>query len=281
MAGKTVLITGATDGLGRMLAGRLGADGARVLVHGRDTGRAEEVRREILAAGGPEPLLLTADLGSLKEVDGLADAVLGALDRLDVLVSNAGVGFGAPEAGRQLSKDGVELRFAVNYLAGYRLTRRLLPLLRRSAPARVLNMASVGQQALDFDDLMLERAYDGVDAYRRSKLAQIMSAFDLAEELRGSGVTVNALHPASLMATTMVREAGWSTMSTVEDGAEAALQLIAGPEFADTTGEYFEGPHSPTPARAKPQAYDPEARARLRQATDRLLADAGRPPIED
>ncbi|WP_242418309.1 SDR family NAD(P)-dependent oxidoreductase, partial [Frankia sp. CpI1-P] len=155
----TVLITGATDGLGAHLAERLGGAGWRVLVHGRDADRAERVAGRIRAAGGPRPEVLLADLADLGEVDGLAAAVERHTDRLDVLVNNAGVGFGTPGAVRETSADGIELRFAVNYLAGYRLTRLLLPLLTRSAPARIVNVASAGQEPLDFADLLTTRDY--------------------------------------------------------------------------------------------------------------------------
>ncbi len=273
MDGRTILITGATDGLGRHLAVRLGEAGWRVLVHGRDADRAEQVRARIEAAGGPEPAVLLADLADLGEVTRLAAAVERHTDRLDVLVNNAGVGFGRPGAARQTSADGIELRFAVNYLAGVRLTRLLLGLLTRCAPARIVNVASAGQEPLDFADLLTTRDYDGVRAYRRSKLAQIMGTFDLAEELAGTGVTADALHPATFMDTTMVRQAGSPVSSTVTEGGDATLRLITGPTAVSGTGRYFSGGRE---ARALDQAYDPEARRRLRQATDELLAASTR-----
>lgn len=269
MNGETVLITGSTDGLGRHLAVRLGAAGARVLVHGRDARRAEAVRAQILAVGGPDPVVLLADLAELSQVDRLADDVARHADRLDVLVNNAGVGFGRPGAPRELSADGIELRFAVNHLAGYRLTRSLLPLLRSSATARIVNVASAGQHPVDFTDPMLDHHYDGVTAYRRSKLAQIMAGFDLADELHGD-VTVNALHPASFMDTTMVREADAAPRSTVAEGGDATLRLITGPA-SQSTGRYFNGERE---ERAHEQTYDPHARRRLRQLSDELIATA-------
>ncbi|CAJ61534.1 SDR family NAD(P)-dependent oxidoreductase [Frankia alni] len=273
MDGRTILITGATDGLGAHLAERLGAAGWRVLVHGRDAERAERVRARIEAAGGPEPTVLLADLADLGDVARLAADVERHTDRLDVLVNNAGVGFGTPGAPRETSADGIELRFAVNYLAGHRLTRLLLAPLTRSAPARIVNVASAGQEPLDFADLLTTRDYDGVRAYRRSKLAQIMGTFDLAEELAGTGVTVDALHPATFMDTTMVRQAGSPVSSTVAEGGDATLNLIDGPAAATGTGRYFAGLRE---ARALAQAYDPAARHRLRQGTDELLAASAR-----
>src|SRR3954453_21366883 len=190
----TVLITGATDGLGRAVAERLAADGATLLLHGRAADR--------LGAIAGAGRTLRADLSSLDEVRRLADEVAGATDELHVLINNAGIGTGRPdERTRQESRDGFELRFAVNYLAGFLLTLRLLPLLRRSAPARIVNVASLGQAPLDFDDVMLERDYSGGRAYSQSKLAQITFTTELAERLDGSGVTVNSLHPATYMPT--------------------------------------------------------------------------------
>ncbi|MBL1076017.1 SDR family NAD(P)-dependent oxidoreductase [Nocardia sp. 2] len=265
MTGRTVLITGSTDGLGRELAVRLGAAGARVIVHGRDGRRAARV----VAAGGPEPEIVLADLSRLAEVDRLAVEVASRTGRLDVLVNNAGIGFGRPGAERELSADGIELRWAVNHLAPYRLTRRLLPLLRAAAPARVVNVASAGQQEIDFDDLLLDHGYEGIRAYRRAKLAQVMMSFDLAEELSGTGITVNALHPATFMATTMVAEAGGAPLSTVAEGADATMRLIADPALEGTTGRYY---HGLRPGQVHPQARDPLARKRLREVSDGGIA---------
>jgi NAD(P)-dependent dehydrogenase (short-subunit alcohol dehydrogenase family) len=257
LKGKTALITGSTDGVGRVVAERLGQMGARVLGHGRDRPRGEHVVADIAAAGGTAELLI-ADLAALADVRRLAEAVRGTTDRLDILINNAGIG--SAGAARQTSADGHELRFAVNYLAGFLLTYLLMPLIKQSAPARIVNVASAGQQALDFADVMLTRGYSGSRAYCQSKLAQIMFTIDLARELEGTGVTVNALHPATYMNTTMVRRAGVTPISTVEEGAEAILNLAAGPVLAGRSGLYFNGLRE---ARADRQAYDADARARL------------------
>jgi NAD(P)-dependent dehydrogenase (short-subunit alcohol dehydrogenase family) len=265
---STVVITGATNGLGRWLAERVAAKGARVVVHGRDAERTDRTRDEITAATGNERVeSLLADLGDLTQCERLAAQIADRYERVDVLVNNAGIGFGGQGTGREDSADGYELRFAVNYLAGYHLTRRLIPVLLASAPAAVVNVASAGQEAIDFDDPMMERSYDGVVAYRRSKLAQIMSTFDLAEELRGR-VTVNALHPATFMDTAMVRDAGIGVVSTVEEGGEATLRLV---EEDRVTGRYF---NRTKETRALDQAYDTRARARLRELSDQLISQA-------
>src|SRR5271167_1650562 len=205
MKGKTALVTGSTDGVGRYVAERLAEEGARVIVHGRDPVRGEAVVERIKRQGGDARLLI-ADLSSLAEVRSLAEAVKRETDGLDALVNNAGIGTSG--ARRELSADGFELRFAVNYLAGFLLTRLMLPMLANRKSARIVNVSSAGQQAIDFSDVMLTRGYSGVRAYCQSKLAQIMFTIDLAGELQESGVIVNCLHPATYMNTTMVRRAG-------------------------------------------------------------------------
>jgi NAD(P)-dependent dehydrogenase (short-subunit alcohol dehydrogenase family) len=259
VGGRIVLITGSTDGVGRRVAERLGARGATILIHGRDASRAAALRAAIERGGGRAVVHL-ADLASLAEVRALAATVRREHPRIDVLINNAGIGTGAPGSGRETSRDGHELRFAVNYLAGLLLTRLLLPTLNADG-ARIVNVSSIGQQPIDFSDVMLTRQYSGVRAYCQSKLAQIMFTIDLAEELAGSGVTVNALHPATYMDTTMVRRSGVQPMSSVDEGADAILRLAASADVAGRSGLYFNGQAQ---ARANAQAYDAAARARLR-----------------
>jgi NAD(P)-dependent dehydrogenase (short-subunit alcohol dehydrogenase family) len=278
---QTVLITGATDGLGRALAAALAAAGATVLIHGRDEERGRATIAEIQASTGNEKLhWLRADLSSLEEVRALAHGVAGRFDRLDALVNNAGIGTSLPGEGARLeSQDGYELRFAVNYLSGYLLTRMLLPLLERSQPARVVNVSSAGQAAIDFDDVMLERHYDGVQAYCQSKLAQIMFTFDLAEELDGSVLSASSLHPATYMPTKMVLAAGVRPTSTLEQGVRATLRLVIDAELDGVTGAYFNGLQRADP---HPQALDVDARRRLRELSDRLCGlDPKRAGLED
>ena len=266
---QTVLITGATDGLGRGLASVLAAEGATLLLHGRDEARGRQTLAQIEAATGNRRLRwLRADFSCLGEVRGLAGSVAGSCDRLDVLVNNAGIGTTLPGDGSRMeSRDGYELRFAVNYLAGYLLTRSLLALLERSAPARVVSVSSAGQAPIDFADVMLERRYSGVQAYCQSKLAQIMFTFDLAEELDGRIVSATCLHPATYMPTKMVRAAGVEPISTLEQGIEATLRLAADPRLEGVTGAYFNGQRRADP---HPQASDPAARRELRELSDRL-----------
>ena len=271
---ETALITGSTDGVGRVVAKRLGEQGWRVLVHGRDRGRGERVVAEIKDAGGTADLL-AADLSSLAEVRRLAGAVQQATRRLDLLINNAGIGSGGPQGTRQTSADGYELRFAVNYLAGFLLTHLLLPLVRTSTRARIVNVSSLGQQAIDFADVMLTHGYNGSRAYCQSKLAQIMFTIDLAHELDGSGVTVNSLHPATYMNTTMVRQSGVAPMSSVEQGADAILNLATSAAMDGRSGLFFNGQRE---AQADAQAYDAGARQRLKTLSLELSGLSSKAP---
>jgi NAD(P)-dependent dehydrogenase (short-subunit alcohol dehydrogenase family) len=269
---QTILVTGAADGLGAAVAADLATQGATLLLHGRSAARAREAVDAVREGTGSDRLRpYHADLASLDEVRRMADAVLAAEPRLDALVNNAGIGTAHPGDGRRLeSADGHELRFAVNYLAGYLLTRRLLGLLERSAPARIVNVASAGQARIDFDDVMLERGYSAGRAYAQSKLAQILFTFDLAEQLDGTGVTATCLHPATYMPTRMVLAARGSGMSTIREGADATVRLIAAPALDGVTGRYFEGIREAAPDR---QAFDPDARRRLRELSARLTGE--------
>jgi len=269
-AEQVILVTGATDGLGRALAIELAGRGATLLLHGRDEARLADTVERIRAENGNEKLrTYRADFSSLDEVGELAERIERDQERVDVLVNNAGIGTALPGDGvRMESRDGHELRFAVNYLAHFLLTRRLESLIVRSAPARIVNVSSAGQAPIDFDDVMLERAYDGVQAYCQSKLAQVMFTFDLAEELRDAGVTVNCLHPASYMPTKIVMHARGSAVSTLEEGLDATMRLAADAALDGVTGRYFNGQSE---ARAHPQAYDPDARRRLRELSEGLV----------
>ncbi|MDD7940201.1 SDR family NAD(P)-dependent oxidoreductase [Actinomycetospora lutea] len=268
---STVLVTGATDGLGRGLAEDLARRGLTVLLHGRDDERGKAALDEIRQATGNEALWwYRADLADLAQVRDLADRVAADHPRLDVLVNNAGIGADVPGGGvRQESADGHELRFAVNFLAGHLLAHRLLGPLRAAGassahgPARIVMVASAGQAALDFDDLMLRRDYSGWRAYCQSKLAQILDAFDLADELDPAVVTATALHPATFMPTKIVP----SPVSTIAEGVEATARLAVDPELAGVTGRYFDGLQETEP---EPQALDPLARRRLRAIADEL-----------
>jgi NAD(P)-dependent dehydrogenase (short-subunit alcohol dehydrogenase family) len=266
---KIALVTGATAGLGRAVAAALAEHGMHVLVHGRDPKRAAAVVDQINGSGGSASAVL-ADLASLEQVRKLAAEVTAGHEALALLVNNAGIGAGRPPyRKRQLSADGHELRLAVNYLAPALLARLLIPPLKNGAPARIVNIGSVGQAPVDFDDLRMDNHYTGAQAYYRSKFALAAFTFDLAEELAGSGITVNCLHPASLMNTHMVRESMIPPMSTVGTGLKAVMNLATGPAGGSGTGRYFDGGSE---ARAHEETYDPASRSRLRAVTTELLA---------
>lgn len=270
--GKTVLITGSTDGVGRYAAAKLAAAGAKVLIHGRDSERAKTLADEIKRQGRGEAVFYRVDLSSLAGARQLAEAVIAGHKRLDIFISNAGIGSRTLGPERRTSANGHELRFAVNYLSGFLLAYLLLPLLKASAPSRIVNVASLGQHPIDFDDVMITKEYNGSRAYAQSKLAQIMFTIDLAAELKGSNVTVNALHPATYMNTTMVREGGITPVSTVEQGGAAILHLAVGDDMAGKSGLFFNGMQQ---ARANPQAYDEAARKRLRALSLELTGLSG------
>src|SRR5688572_4716239 len=200
LKGKVVMVTGSTDGLGREVARRSAALGAHVIVHGRNQERGNAVVSEIAKEGKGTAKFYAADFASLAEVRALGQRILKDYDRLDVLVNNAGVWL----RDRQVSKDGHEMHFAVNYLAGFLLTHTLLPKIVASAPSRIVNVASGAQSPIDFNDVMLERPGAAGRGYGQSKLAQILFTVDLAEELKGKNVVVTALHPATMMDTTLV-----------------------------------------------------------------------------
>jgi NAD(P)-dependent dehydrogenase (short-subunit alcohol dehydrogenase family) len=258
---QIVLITGSTSGLGREVAIRMGARGAHVIVHGRSRERGMAVVDEINAGPG-SARFYAADFASFDQVRSLARSILTDYDRLDILVNNAG--FGSAPNERLVSQDGHEFRFQVNYLAPFLLTDMLLPLIRESAPSRIVNVSSLAQRPIDWDDVMIEEGFSGGRAYGQSKLAQVGHTFDLHESLQGTGVTVNALHPATYMPTGMVARAGATPRSTIDEGATAVMQLMVDDVGS---GRFFNGLE---PQRAHDQAYDMDSRERLRELSRTL-----------
>lgn len=260
---KIALVTGSTSGLGREVALRLGALDYFVIVHGRNRERGMEVVTEIENSGVGGARFYAADLGSFDQVRALGEAVLNDFSRLDVLINNAGIG--SSPARRLVSEDGNELRFQVNHLSHFLLTDLLLPLLRDSAPARIVNVSSGAQRAIDFDDVMLEKNFSGSRAYAQSKLAQILFTITLAEKLEDANILVNTLHPATYMDTNMVRSAGATPRTTVAEGADGVMQLVTVADIG--SGNYF---LRQRPVRANRQAYDEDARAKLWKLSEEL-----------
>ena len=256
-AGKTVLVTGSTDGLGRELALALAADGAHVIVHGRNAERGQAVVDEITAGGRGSARFIAADFSSMQAVREFADTVAGSTPKLDLLVNNAGVAFIDGE--RRTSADGHELQFAVNYLAGWVLVNKLRPNLAAAAPSRIVNVASLSADAIDFDDVMLAKPDAAKRGYGQSKLAQVSMTVELAPAFAADGITMISLHPATLMNTTMVAGIGIPPRTTVEAGRDHVMGLIQAPAL-EAGAFYVEGkPGEPM----DPQPADESARQRL------------------
>ncbi|MGA0393872.1 MAG: SDR family NAD(P)-dependent oxidoreductase [Rhodospirillales bacterium] len=264
-----ILITGATDGIGRGTAAKFASLGAHVLLHGRSDQRLEDTKAAIAAETGNVRLeTYRADFSSLSDVRRLADEVAAQHDGLDILINNAGLGRG-PRGNqqRETNAEGVELRFQVNHLAPFLLTHLLLPLLKARAPSRIVNVASASQDTIDFDDVMLERGYTGTRAYSQSKLAMVMATIEWALRLKPDDITVNSLHPGSLLDTKIVHEAWGAASGPVEIGIESEFYLATSPDLAHVSGEYFNEAHV---ASAHPQADEAAVRKRLWQLSETL-----------
>lgn len=258
MVTKTIVLTGATDGLGREVAKALAAQGHRLILHGRRPDALQEVRDEVAAAGGTDPATVQADLAELAQVRTLPEQIARVTDRVDVLVNNAGVGPGENGHPGRLTVDGNELCFAVNYLAPFDLTHRLLPMITDDG-GRVVNVASLGQAPIQFDDLTLAGDHEPWLEYNQSKLAMIIWGFTLAERL--DQVTVNSLHPGTFMPTKMVLDKGIPPMHTTASGVEATTRLITDHALEGITGRFYD---QLVDARAHvEEAYDPAVRERL------------------
>ncbi len=266
MNAQTIFITGATDGVGKLTAIDLAKqnEDAIILVHGRNKGKLDKVIEEIKQESGNQNIEgFVADLSSMNEVRQLAKEVSAKHDKIDILINNAGAGFAAP----RYSKDGFETRLAVNYLAPFLLTNLLLPAIKKAPAARIVNVSSAGQSPIHFDDIMLQKSFDGITAYTQSKLALIMFTIDLADELKNDNVTVNSLHPGTYLDTNMVHDAGIKPQNTVQSGADAEVYLATSPELKNVTGKYFNVKRE---AKANAQAYDVNARKQLRDLTLKL-----------
>jgi retinol dehydrogenase-14 len=276
MAGKTVLVTGATGGIGRATALGLAALGAHLAITGRDRERTEDAARAIRAAGSGQVDVFVADLSSQAEVRRLAHEVLQRLPRIDVLVNNVGGYWNT----RHVTADGIEHTFALNHLAPFLLTNLLLDRLQQSAPARVVTVASNAQALgqIDFDDLQGARAYSGARAYNQSKLANVLFSYALARRLQGTAVTANALHPGVVRTAFGAEDPGGVQrlfvpflrpfMKTPAQGAATSIHVASAPDLAQVTGRYFA---NSKPKRSAKRSYDEAAAARLWQVSADLV----------
>jgi NAD(P)-dependent dehydrogenase (short-subunit alcohol dehydrogenase family) len=260
MAHPIILVTGSTDGIGKATAAALMSKGADVIIHGRNPKKGQNVQRELKEkTGRGSPDLLIADLSDQNQVRQLAEDILSHYTRLDVLINNAGI----YEKIRQVTADGMEMTFAVNYLAPYLLTHSLLPLLKKSAPSRIVSVASSAHENVDrfdWDNLQGERHYDPWDTYARSKFADIVFTYMFARNIDGSGVTANCLHPG-VVNTKMLRSA-FPKMPGIppEQGALTSVYLAVSPDVTGVSGQYFD---EEKPVRSSELTYDRSIQERL------------------
>jgi NAD(P)-dependent dehydrogenase (short-subunit alcohol dehydrogenase family) len=267
---QVILVTGATDGIGKQTAIDLAKLGATVLVHGRNAERGAAVLEEIVQSTGNKKIrFYLADFSSLAEIRRLAAEIQVDYPGLDVLINNAGIGGGdLNDKRRALSQDGFELRLAVNFLAPFLLTCELLPILVKE-PSRIINVASVGQSSFDLSNIMLERNYSPTRAYMQSKFALVAFTFEISERYGHLNTTFNCLHPGTYLNTKMVRESGITPMGSVKSGSDAIEYLALSAEVEGVTGKYFDQKRE---SRAESQAYDSGFRKKLWQLSESLTS---------
>jgi NAD(P)-dependent dehydrogenase (short-subunit alcohol dehydrogenase family) len=276
LAGRTVLITGGTGGIGKATALGLATMGARVLITGRDRGRGEDTAREIRAAAGGAVEVYVADLSSQSEVRRLADEVLRRHPRIDVLINNVGGYWNT----RHVTPDGLEHTFALNHLAPFLLTNLLLESLENSTAARVVTVSSNAHAMgrIDLDDLQGERSYSGARAYNQSKLANVLFTYELARRLQATSVTSNALHPGLVSTAFGAGDPGRAQrlfvpvlrpfMQSPARGAATSIHLASTPDLDRVTGRYFAKGKS---TKSSKRSYDESAAALLWQASATLV----------
>lgn len=276
MKGKTVLLTGASQGIGYYTALELAKLGANMVLVGRSAERMKQAADNLAKASGNDRMeVLLADLSSMADIRRLASDFRKSHDRLHVLVNNAGAYFG----NRQLTPDGYEATFATNHLNYFLLTEALLDILKATAPARIVSVASDGhrQGRIDFDDLMGERRYDGLKAYCQSKLANVMHAYQLAKRLEGTGVTANCLHPGGVATNFAQDHPGWfgwvfkwakPFLVTPQKGALTSIYLASSPLVEGVTGQYFA---KCLARRSSGASYDERVAKRLWEVSEGLV----------
>lgn len=254
---KTILVTGATDGIGMETAHELAGRGHHVILHGRNQGKAEKIKRDIEKENSDAAAdIVTADLASFAQIHELSKQVHDKFERLDVLINNAGV----YEKSRRLTEDGYEFTFAVNHLAVFLLSGLLLDLIRKSEQGRIVVVSSMAHGSrIDFDNLNGEKDYEGWQAYGLSKLCNILYTFELAARLPADQVTVNCLHPG-VISTKLLHAAFGYGGASLKEGAKTSVYLADSPELENTTGTYFSDMREASPA---PVAHDTDIRQKL------------------
>lgn len=275
--GKSILLTGATNGIGLEASVDLAKRGAKLVMVGRDPARTDAARADVeQRSGSKEVTSLLCDFESQEAIRKLAEDYRARHDRLDVLVNNAGT----VNKTRRLTKDGIEATFAVNHLGYFLLTNLVLDLLEKSAPSRVVIVASVGHRrgTMDFDDLGYERGYFIMKAYTRSKLGNVLFANELARRLAKKGVTSNSLHPGGVATNIWSGAPGWAKpiltvfakpfMITPEQGAQTIVQLVTSPDLEGVTGQYFE---KKRPVKPAPLAQDEQLASRLWSVSEKMV----------
>ena len=267
MPSKTILITGATDGIGKAAALKLAEEKHHLLLHGRNQEKGKALIEEIERTTGNDQLdFYLADFSSLQQIVKMARKIKKEQDRLDVLINNAGL----VNREYEETKNEVEVTFQVNYLSQFLLTLHLLPLLRESAPSRIVNVSSVGQSTVQFDRETYRTQYNMLDAYNQSKLAIILFTFELAGKLKNTGVTVNAAHPGTLLDTNLVDDANLNVLGKPESGGKVLQYLATSEDLEGVSGKYF---NEKKEDRAKPQAYDDQARELLWNMSEEMCAE--------
>jgi len=266
MSTRIILVTGATDGIGKQTAIELAKKGAHVIVHGRNPEKVEAVRQAVEKAGAAKAEAVAFDLASFKSVRKGAEEIAKRVDRLDVLVNNAGVFMNE----RVVTEDGFETTFQVNHLAPFLLTRLLIDSVLKGPGARVVNVSSIAHRRgrLTLDDLQRERNYDGYGAYAQSKLANVFFTLEFANRFPPERITANALHPG-VVGTKLLREGfGSSGSDSVEEGAETSVYLATSPEVEGVSGRYFVKCKEGDMAL---QALDSQGRKRLWEISEKMI----------
>jgi len=282
MKDKVVIVTGANSGIGKVAALELAKKGATVVMLCRDGARGEKARTDIVGKSRNDSVhLMLCDLASQREIRSFVDRFRQRFDRLDVLLNNAGL----TRAKRTLTEDGIETVFAVNHLACFLLTNLLLDVLKQSAPSRIVNVASEAHRGarLDFDNLQMERGYGVWEVYCRSKLCNVLFTYELARRLKGTGVTVNAVHPGTVRTNLWRNAPGFAQpllslakpfMRSPEKGAETLVWLASSPQVQGVSEKYFIDLRE---AQSSPTTYDQEPARRLWEVSERLTgAGCGR-----